>query len=176
MNTRMLSIAMAFGGVLLSAREMAACGDKFVLLGRSARVARAKYPSTILIFLDPASRMPDAEKEFHVEATLKAAGHKTVVAESSGELKRALDSGKYDLVLADVADVPALRKEAGASPGKPLVLPLLYKPTGEELSAAEKEANCQVRASNKSSDLLVVIDETMQSRKKGVVAICEPAP
>ena len=76
-------------------------------------------------------------------------------------------------MLADVADVPGLRKEAGASPGKPLVLPLLYKPTAEELSAAEKEANCQVRPSNKSSDLLIVIDDTMQSRKKGVAAICE---
>jgi hypothetical protein len=176
MNTRMLTIAMALGGVLLSAGEMAACGDKFVLLGRGSRVARAKYPSTILIFMNPDSRIPEAEKEFHLEAILKAAGHDAHIAENEAEVRKALDSGKYDLVLADAVDVPGLRQEARAVPRKPVILPLLYKPTAAELSAAEKEANCQVRASNKSSDLLVVIDESMQSRKKGIAAICDTAP
>ena len=54
------------------------------------------------------------------------------------------------------------------------VLPLLYKPTAAELSAAEKEANCLVRPSRKSSDLLAVIDETMRDRQKGVAPNCPP--
>ena len=120
------------------------CGDKFVLIGAGARVHRSKFPSRILVFMNPASRLPAAEKEFHVEATLTAAGHKAKVVESDAEVEKALESGKYDLVLADVADVSALRKRCGTIASKPAVLPLLYKPTAAELSAAEKDANCLV--------------------------------
>jgi hypothetical protein len=78
-------------------------------------------------------------------------------------------------VLADPADVPSLRQRCGTITSKPAVLPLLYKPTAAELSTAEKEANCLVRASKKSSDLLAVIDETMKDRSKGIAPNCPPA-
>ncbi len=62
--------------------------------------------------------------------------------------------GKYDLVLADVTHVLDLRRRCGATASKPAFMPLLYKPTAAELTAAEKEANCLFRPSQKSSDLL----------------------
>lgn len=123
--------------------------------------------------MNPASRIPAAEKEFRLEATLKAAGHKARVAETEAEVRKALGSGTYDLVLGDFADVPELRKQAGAATSKPVVLPLLYKPTPTELSAAEMEANCLVRPSKQSRDLLAVVDQTMADRRKGAGAICE---
>lgn len=174
MTKRVLTVAAVVVGALVLGETVAlACGDKFVLLGRGARVARSKYPSTILIYMNPSSRVPAADKEFHVEAVLKAAGHKAQVAESESELEKALASGKYDMVLADYNDVPALRKDAAAVSSKPVVLPLLYKPTPSELSAAEKEAQCLVRPSKASRDLLVVVDQTLAERRKGVGAICD---
>lgn len=164
--------AMVVGALVLEGTAASACGDKFVVLGRGARVARSKFPSTILIFMNPASRIPAAEKEFRLEATLKAAGHKARVAENEAEVRKALGSGTYDLVLGDFADVPELRKQAGAAASKPVVLPLLYKPTATELSAAQKEANCMVRPSKQSRDLLAVVDQTMADRRKGAGAIC----
>ena len=176
MSRRVLVIAAAVAGVLALGQGVASgCGDKFVMLGGGARINRSKYPSRVLVFMNPASRVPAAEKEFHVEATLTAAGHKAKVVESEAEVQKALETGKYDLVLADVTDVPELRKQCGAIASKPAVLPLLYKPTPEELSAAEKEANCNVRPSKKSSDLLAVIDETMKDRSKGIAPNCPPA-
>jgi hypothetical protein len=176
MRRTALGLAAAVAGVLLLGPGAAAgCGDKFVLVGGAARINRSKFPSRVLVFMNPSSRVPAAEKEFHVEATLTAAGHKAKVVESEAEVKKALETGKYDLVLADVADVPELRKQCGASASKPAVLPLLYKPTADELSAAEKEANCLVRPSKKSSDLLAVIDETMKDRSKGIAPNCPPA-
>jgi len=173
MSKRILMMAAAAAGALALCQGVAAgCGDKFVLIGGAARVNRSKFPSRVLVFMNPASRIPAAEKEFHVEATLTAAGHKAKVVESEAEVEKALETGKYDLVLADYADVPALRKRCGASASKPAVLPLLYKPTAAELSAAEKEANCLVRPSKKSSDLLAVIDETMKDRSKGIAPNC----
>jgi hypothetical protein len=176
MSRRIFAMAATVAGALALGQGVAAgCGDKFVLIGGAARVNRSKFPSRVLVFMNPSSRVPAAEKEFHVEATLTAAGHKAKVVESQAEVEKALESGKYDLVLADYADVPELRKQCGASASKPAVLPLLYKPTAAELSAAEKEANCLVRPSKKSSDLLAVIDETMKDRSKGIAPNCPPA-
>ena len=176
MSKRMTVVAALVGGALFLGPEVVAgCGDKFVLLGRGARVARSKFPSTILIYMNPSSRVPAADKEFRLEATLKAAGHKAKVAESEAEVQTALASGKYDLVLADFVDVPEMRKDAGTTASKPLVLPLLYKPTTAELAAAEKDAQCMVRPSKQSRDLLVVVDQAMQDRRKGDGAICQNA-
>jgi hypothetical protein len=169
----LILMAVIVGGLVFGEAVASACGDKFVLLGRGARVDRSKFPSTILIYMNPASRVPAADKEFHVEAVLKAAGHKAQVAENEAEVEKALASGKYDLVLADYNDVPALRKDAASIPSKPIVLPLLYKPTPAELSAAEKEAECLVRPSKASRDLLIVVDQTLAERRKGVGAICD---
>jgi len=175
MSRRALVIVAALLAAFALGRSAAfGCGDKFVLIGGAARVNRSKFPSRVLVYMNPASRVPAAEKEFHVEATLTAAGHKAKVVESEAEVEKAIETGKYDLVLADVADVANLRKQCGASASKPAVLPLLYKPTPAELSAAEKEANCLVRPSKKSSDLLAVIDETMKDRSKGIAPNCPP--
>ena len=174
MTRRLLTVmAMVAAALVLGETVASACGDKFVLLGRGARVARSKYPSTILIFMNPTSRVPAADKEFHVEAVLKAAGHKAQVAETEAEVEKALASGKYDLVLADFNDVATLRKEAASVSSKPVVPPLLYKPTPAELSVAEKESECLVRPSKASRDLLVVVDQTLAERRKGVGAICD---
>ena len=165
--------ALMVVGLVLGGGVATACGDKFILLGRGARVARSKFPSTILIYMNPSSRVPAADKEFRLEAVLKAAGHKAQVVETQGEVQKALASGKYDLVLADSVDVPELRKEAGTTTSKPVVLPILYNPTPVELAAAEKEANCAVRPSKQTRDLLIVVDQTMQDRRNGTGVVCE---
>ena len=54
MSKRLLAVAALVTGALVLGPDIAAgCGDKFVLLGRGARVARSKFPSTILIFMNP---------------------------------------------------------------------------------------------------------------------------
>jgi ABC-type amino acid transport substrate-binding protein len=104
---------------------------------------------------------------------LKLAGHKAAIVEDQGGLDRALNSGKYDLVLADLSDAATLESEAKSSPSKPAVLPLVYNPTGTELAQAEKKYSCLVKASRKNHDLLAVIDEAMQGKIKGTGAICQ---
>jgi hypothetical protein len=174
MNRKML-VAAAFvaGGVLFAGAAAEACGDKFVVFGRSDRISRSRFPTTILIYMNPGSRVEAVEKEYHLEAVLKAAGHKTLVVESQSEVQKEIATGKYELILADFADTPALRKEAASTPSKPEVVWLLFKPTDAERAAAEKETNCLVNASRKSHGLLSVIDETAQNRRKGVVNSCQ---
>ncbi len=166
-----LLLALAVVVLLAGPAAILGCGDKFVVLGRGVRYGRAfaaKYPASVLLYANPASHMPAAMKEFRLEATLKAAGHKTRVVESAGDLEQALVSGKYDLVLADIADSPRLQKDAASSASKPTVVPVLYKPTPAELADVEKKYGCLIApASSRSPDLLPVLDQAMQSRARG---------
>jgi hypothetical protein len=176
-HERAFAIAATVAGALVLGSGMAAgCGDKFVLIGGGARINRSKFPSRVLVYMNPNSRIPAAEKQFHVEAMLTAAGHKAKLVESPAEVRKAIESGQYDLVLADVTDVPELRKEAGTSASKPSILPLLYKPTPAEISAAEKEASCAVHPAKKNADLLAVVDETMKDRRNGLTPNCPTNP
>jgi len=171
---KLLFTALAAAALLLGPAVVLACGDKFVVLGRTARVITTKYPASILIYVNPASHMPAAMKEFRLDATLKKAGHKPRIVESSAELEQALASGKYDLVLADLSDSPGVQKNAAAAASKPLVVPVLYKPTPDELAAVEKKYGCLIApASSRNTDLLPVLDQAMQNRAKGIGARCQ---
>ncbi len=167
-----LAVVVFLGG----APAVLGCGDKFVVLGRGMRFGRAsaaKFPGAVLIYANPASHMPAAMKEFRLETTLKAAGHKTRVVDSSADLEQALASSKYDIVLADIADSPGVQKESASAASKPLVVPVLYKPTPSELAAVEKKYGCLIApASSRSADLLPVLDQAMQSRAKGLGVRC----
>ena len=174
MRRSLFALASAFGVFLLGVVAVFGCGDKFVVLGRGVRFQRvyiAAHPASILIYMNPASHMPAADKEFQLQAILKLAGHKASVVEDANELPKLLTSRSYDVVLADLSDVNALAHEAGAS-SKATVIPVIYNPTGAEARAAEKQYKCLVKASRRSNQLLAVIDEAMLSRLKGTSSKC----
>lgn len=156
-------------GVCLFAPALLACGDKFVVLGRGVRFQRihaAKHPASILVYMSPGSRVAQADKELHLQALLKLAGHKAVAAEGPA-FTQALSSKKYDLVLADLPDAARLEQEIRSAPSKPAVVPVLYNPTTSELATAEEKYSCVLEATKKSRQLLAVLDDVMQSRHRG---------
>jgi len=158
---------VSMGALLLWRSDAQACGDKFLVVGRGLhyqRVHAAVRPASILIFMNPTSHVPAAAKEIQLEAGLKQAGHKVQTVADSAELDGALKSAKYDLILADIADSPALEKRVGTDPGAALVVPVLYHPSDAELSAAQKQYGCAMKAPAK--DYLSAIDEALAQRSK----------
>jgi hypothetical protein len=176
---RKLTLLLVLAAVVILGRAPAAhaCGDKFVVLGRGMRFGRAhaaRFPGSVLIYANPASHMPDAMKQFRLEPTLKAAGHKTRVVENSADLEEMLASGRYDIVLADVTDSAGVQTQAASAPSKPSVVPVLYKPTPADLAAVEKKYGCLIAPASSRLDLLPVLDQAMQSRARGHVVRCLP--
>src|SRR5262252_5940464 len=111
MQRKVASLAALIVAVFLFGRGLAAaCGDKFVILGRGMKteMGRARHPATILLFNNPSSRLPEAEREYRLATTLRAAGHKALVLQDRIQLDEALVSRSYDVVLADFTDAPAL--------------------------------------------------------------------
>jgi hypothetical protein len=165
---KLVAFVTAVAGIwLLGRADAQACGDKFLVVGRGVKYSRAHaavHPASILIYMNPASRIPAAAKDVQLESNLKQAGYKVQSVDTSAALRSALKSAKYDLVLADIADSPGLEKDAASDPSKPVVVPVLYQPTTAELAAAKKEYGCAMKAPSK--DYLATIDEIMARKTK----------
>jgi hypothetical protein len=178
---RKMTLLLVLGAVVFLGGAPAAfgCGDKFVVLGRGVRFGRAyaaKFPGSVLIYVNPASHMPVAMKEFRLETMIRAAGHKTRVVESTGDFEQAMSSGKYDIVLTDIGDGAEAQNRATSASLKPTVIPVLYKPTPADLEGVEKKYGCLIApASSRRSDLLPVLDKAMQNRKSGAGVRCQTA-
>lgn len=157
------------GAAFMCAVDAYACGDKFLVVGRGIRYSRGRspHPASILIYMNPASRLPAAAKDVQLQAGLKQAGHTVQTVESAGQLGEALKSAKFDLVLADIVDSPGLEKQVAANPSKPVVVPVLYHATSEEMAAARSQYGCALKAPSK--DPLAAIDEAMAQKLKSTV-------
>lgn len=158
----LLAAALVAGGDVL------ACGDKLVVVGRGLRSGRVKtgHPAAILVFADPAGSLPAALDQGHLGRDLERAGHRLRRVATQQELKAALDTGSYDLVLADFKTAASLEPEARAASSQPTVLPTLFNPTDAELATASQQYACVVKAPGDQKDYLSVINEAMAERAK----------
>ena len=82
------------------------------------------------------------------------------------QLKEALKSGQYDLVVGDLADAAALEEQVRSVASQPTFLPIMYKASKAEASAAQKRYMCLLKAPNKIGHYLSVIDDAMALRLK----------
>jgi len=146
-----------------------ACGDKMMAIGRGVRFAHAyksPYPASILIYLRPGSSVQQADHKILLQSTLVSVGHRVRTTQDWAQLEDALRLGTYDLVLADSADVAELEREVQVSRFKPLVLPVLYKPSKSEDSSARGRYPWVLKAPGNIGQLLATIDAAMDSRSR----------
>ncbi|HEX9162767.1 MAG TPA: hypothetical protein VF980_13765 [Thermoanaerobaculia bacterium] len=172
---RRLLVSAGLAAFLLCG-DAIACGDKFVVFGRGVRFRSAyaaTHPAAVLIYMNPASKMPQIEREFRIEAMLKQVGHKPREVSTPEELQTALAGGTYDVVLTDMADVTAVEQVRARTNAKSSIVPTLYNPTADSVSTAQKQYGCLVKAAKRSHDLLLVLDEVMRSRAKGMGDRCQ---
>jgi hypothetical protein len=169
MSRRLVALGLAtFLGFSVGI-DLLACGDKYLVLGRGTRFqrgARAHVPAAILVYANPASALPKAFSNLPVESVLHKAGHRSTSVASINELDRAMRQGKFDLVLADIADSDAIKAHLSQGIDGPVLVPVIYNPTGEELKEAKKHYACILRSPTRDDSFLDVIDEAVAMRAK----------
>ena len=148
--------------------SLLACGDKFLVVSRGTRYKHASAPRTpavILIYANPASNLPKALANLPVDATLRKAGYQPTSVASADDFGKALEQGKWDLILVDEADGQSVlgRFKAGAAP---IVLPVYYNATNAELKQAKKLYPLVLESPTKSQAFLDTIDDALASRPK----------
>jgi len=97
---------------------------------------------------------------------MKKAGHKFQVVEDPTGLDTALKAGKYDVVMADVASAGEISQHLSSAPSKPVLLPVAFKASKEEQSAAQKKYHCLLKAPSDTENYLAAIDQAMDWKLK----------
>ena len=164
------ALAVASATFCLAITEAEACGDKFLVIGRSVkRVPKARHPASILLYMRTGSSLPQAAKEMKLEATLRQAGHHVAAVAEGTLLRQQLATGQYDFVLADVADTAEVAHDARSSPGAPTIVPVAYK-AGEDATQVSQDAHVLVIKAGKSLSYLSALDEAMGRREQAVAS------
>lgn len=169
MRGPLITGALVLATTMLAATAALACGDKLMLLTRGARfrqVHPGAHAASILAYTRQNSAVPAVVRELELQPALKKAGHKLQGVEDPTKLDEALKTGKYDLVLADVADAEGLEQQARSAPSRPMVLPVIYKPTKAERTATRKKFRCVLKAPGNTAGYLAAIDEAMELKLK----------
>ena len=154
-------------GCLLIGAVAWGCGDKLMLvMGVRASQIKPLHPAAILVLPGQSPSAPIV-RNLQAQAAFKKAGHRFQVVEDAAGLNAALKTGKYDVVMADMSQASEVSQEAALSASKPVVLPVAYKPSKDERSAAEKKYHCLLKAPGNTDDYLASIDQAMEWKLKG---------
>jgi len=158
-----VSVCLFFGPTIARG-----CGDKLVSLLSGVRQQRAYIASqraSVIVF--PNHRASGAELiKRDLRATLKEAGHSVQVVQDSTQLDQALKAGRVDVVLVDFADVGVIARELELTADKPIIVPVLYKPSNADLAAAQTQNRFALKASAKETQFLGRIEDAMKLRTK----------
>jgi hypothetical protein len=144
------------------------CGDKLLVLGRGIRLEAllGNRTAKILAYQHTGTHGAELITDPEFQSALKSAGYQLRVVRDTEELEVALRLGKYDLVVADIADAsalePAIQSVAGAP--APALVPILYQPTKPELSLAEKQYHHVLKSARKVGGNLSVIEQALEAK------------
>jgi hypothetical protein len=160
---RLLGLVAAVG--LLTAADLYACGDKFLVAGRGTRYQRPKNAraASVLIYADPSSGFPAAVGKVPVESVLKREGHRSTMVATLEQLSALLAGGRFDVILAASSVAAAVENLLGRTPDAPVVVSFCVK--GSDQDAGTK-VPCAVKAPPKERSLLEAIDKAVERRDR----------
>jgi hypothetical protein len=142
------------------------CGDKLLVLGRAIRLEAllGNRTAKILAYQHTGTHGAELIADPEFQSALKSAGYQLRLVRDTEELEVALRLGKYDLVVADIADASAVEPAIQSVTGAPLLVPILYQPTKPELSLAEKQYHHVLKAPRKVGESLSVIEQALETK------------
>jgi hypothetical protein len=157
-------VAAALAGP--SGSDVSACGDKSLSAGgiRMQRALAARYPATVLIYSPAASRLQGASRELRLKEMLLMVGHQYSEASTAGELRAALDTGRYNVVLADLADVPQMQREIESSRERPSLVAVAYNLPKAQAAEAARACRFLIKAPGHAADYLRTIADAVRLR------------
>jgi len=155
---------------LLTTGGVWACGDKLMLItGVRLSGLKPARSASILAYSKENSASSTAIRQIQLQPALTKAGHRFQVVEDAARLADALKTGKYDLVIADVAVAGELSQLVQSAPSHPAILPVAFNRTKAEQSAAQKKYHCLLKAPSDPEHYLAAIDQAMEWKAKAPV-------
>ena len=157
-------LALAIGLTTLGATTASACGDKLLALGTGMRFVQqlAAHPGSLLLYARPGSASAPILLNPKFQDALTDVGHKVTIVTTEKELKSAMASGSFDILVVDQADAESLSKEFASDSTAPFVLPVVCNGTRAQASQAAREFGCALRAPDRKGRYLGTVDRAMK--------------
>ncbi len=153
--------------VLLAATQSIACGDKVLALGRAVKLRYvSNHSASILLYLRAGTPAAGALADASLQSALKKSSQVLKVVTEPSELDSALNMGKYDLIVTDPQDVPAIEQQLQATGSHSVVIPLLYQSSKAEASTLGKRYHVILKAPAKTDSYYSALDEGMEIKAK----------
>jgi hypothetical protein len=160
-----MALAIVLLGVVSAQEAVSACGDKFFLVGRGDRFARAYaslHPGRILIYTGGGTATSKALADGRLQKYFTRAGHHVIIASDATAFDRALESGTVDLVMAGLNEALDLMPRVDSSASKPTLLPVADD--SRAMTAARHQFAATLKTSDKVNGFLAKIEGVMKAR------------
>lgn len=143
--------------------RLAACGDKYLNVGLGTHYHRStaeRRTAAILVYANTGSELSRLVTTLSVEAAMNKAGYRPAIAASAAELDMALRTRKWDVILVDGRDTQAVVQRL-PKPTPPHVVPVLTRPTKDELKHAERTYDTVLNTPTKNRVFVDVVDDAV---------------
>jgi len=138
-----------------------------LIMGSRLSQIRPLHPASILAYPGQSASAP-LIRGLQSEPAFRKAGHRVQLVEDSAGLDKALKAGKYDLVVADVANANEMSQQVSLATSKPVLLPVAFNASKEQQSAARKRYHCLLKGPGNAENYLEAIDLAMELKLKRV--------
>lgn len=149
-------------GVIASDR-LVACGDKYLSLGLGTRFERSpaeRRAAAVLLYVVPGSDLSRTFGGQSVEEGMKKVGYQPTQVGSAAEFDAALRARSWDVIVLDGRDSATVSQRLPKA-GGPHLVPVLARPTKDELKQARKVYETVLETPTKSRVFLETVDEAL---------------
>jgi len=160
-----------------AADRLSACGDKYLTVGLGThynRSAAERRAAAVLLYANAGSDLARLMTGLSVEAAMNKVGYHPTIAASPSELDAALRKHDWDVVVVDGRDTDAVVQRLQKA-ARPHVVPVLTKPTKDELKQAQKMYDTVLNTPSKSRAFVDVVDDAMDLHEVETAAAAKAA-
>jgi len=160
---RLVALALFVTVPTLMHVDLEACGDKFLVITRGTRFQRPspRESASVLLYANPASRLTQTLTRLPIDATLKKAGYRTTTVATADALTAALQSGRWDVIVADVSDVPNIRVSKSEAA---IVLPVVFDGAAGQIDQLKQIYRRVLNSPTRSQSVLDAIDDVLTAK------------
>jgi hypothetical protein len=165
-KTRWAGIGLVILIAGMTAADVWACGDKFLVPSRGMRfqlTPGARERAAVLLYVNPATSLSGLFARLSIGPALRRAGYRPTIVADADEFTRTLRRANWDIVLLDLADGPL--RDLPEAVGLPAVLGVAAHATGSEVARVNQHYAAVLKSPNRSQAFVEAIDIAIATRR-----------
>jgi ABC-type amino acid transport substrate-binding protein len=124
----------------------------------------ASHSIAMLVYVTAGSPAAAAVSDPNLQSALKKSSKVLKFVNNRAELNQVLSRGRYDVILADSADVAGITQQLEAMGSHTVVVPVLYQATKAEASQLAKQYHVVLKTPGKTRTYMSALDEAIEMK------------